>query len=269
MGGRQTASQELLLRDGASPLERLDDLQMAKLAKECERPLVADQGGNPGILLFDLDSLRTEFEKLSQESRDVWGSVNVLFFSGIDDISADLVRDTTRALYETDLDGTSVREILKGLKQLSFLREHEPVRPEEAYLIALLPKVDARQQSAEIRDILIARKDPNQLNSMGALLYNLGGHDEAVLALRAASVLLRMDLTAKDKARLALARISHEWCPRLHLGEGKGVGSWLAGAKMPTELRKWAWMTGVAGNGEVKSDYRDSYPDQRREGWDV
>ena len=59
------------------------------------------------------------------------------------------------------------------------------------------------------------------------------------------------------------------WCPRLHLGEGKGVGSWLAGAKMPTELRKWAWMTGVAGNGEVKSDYRDSYPDQRREGWDV
>ena len=35
---------------------------------------------------------------------------------------------------------------------------------------------------------------------------------------------------------------------------------------MPTELRKWAWMTGVAGNGEVKSDYRDSYPDQRREG---
>ena len=66
-----------------------------------------------------------------------------------------------------------------------------------------------------------------------------------------------------------LARISHEWCPRLHLGEGKGVGSWLAGAKMPTELRKWAWMTGVAGNGEVKSDYRDSYPDRRREGWDV
>ncbi len=66
-----------------------------------------------------------------------------------------------------------------------------------------------------------------------------------------------------------LARISHEWCPRLHLGEGKSVGSWLAGAKMPTELRKWAWMKGVAGNGEVKSDYRDSYPDQRREGWDV
>ncbi len=73
----------------------------------------------------------------------------------------------------------------------------------------------------------------------------------------------------KDEGFLELARISHEWCPRLHLGEGKGVGSWLAGAKMPTELRKWAWMTGVAGNGEVKSDYRDSYPDQRREGWDV
>ena len=71
------------------------------------------------------------------------------------------------------------------------------------------------------------------------------------------------------EAEAALARISHEWCPRLHLGEGKGVGSWLTGAKMPTELRKWAWMTGVAGNGEVKSDYRDSYPDQRREGWDV
>ena len=45
---------------------------------------------------------------------------------------------------------------------------------------------------------------------------------------------------------------------------------------MPTELRKVGLddgccreMTGVAGNGEVKSDYRDSYPDQRREGWDV
>ena len=73
----------------------------------------------------------------------------------------------------------------------------------------------------------------------------------------------------RPNAPVVLARISHEWCPRLHLGEGKGVGSWLAGAKMPTELRKWAWMTGVAGNGEVKSDYRDSYPDQRREGWDV
>ena len=31
----------------------------------------------------------------------------------------------------------------------------------------------------------------------------------------------------------------------------------------------WAWMTGVEGNGDVKSDYRDSYPEQRREGWDV
>ena len=66
-----------------------------------------------------------------------------------------------------------------------------------------------------------------------------------------------------------VARISHEWCPKLHLGEGKGVGSWVAGAKMPTERGNWAWMTGVEGNGDVKSDYRDSYPEQRREGWDV
>ncbi len=68
---------------------------------------------------------------------------------------------------------------------------------------------------------------------------------------------------------LQLARISHEWCPKLYLGEGKGVGSWVAGAKMPTERGNWAWMTGVEGNGDVKSDYRDSYPEQRREGWDV
>ncbi len=28
-------------------------------------------------------------------------------------------------------------------------------------------------------------------------------------------------------------------------------------------------MPGAEGNGNVKSDYRDSYPEQRREGWDV
>ena len=38
---------------------------------------------------------------------------------------------------------------------------------------------------------------------------------------------------------------------------------------MPTERGNWAWMTGVEGNGDVKSDYRDSYPEERREGWDV
>ena len=73
----------------------------------------------------------------------------------------------------------------------------------------------------------------------------------------------------REELPSALARISHEWCPKLHLGEGKGVGSWVAGAKMPTERGNWAWMTGVEGNGDVKSDYRDSYPEQRREGWDV
>ena len=73
----------------------------------------------------------------------------------------------------------------------------------------------------------------------------------------------------KGMTLIELARISHEWCPKLHLGEGKGVGSWVAGAKMPTERGNWAWMTGVEGNGDVKSDYRDSYPEQRREGWDV
>ena len=30
----------------------------------------------------------------------------------------------------------------------------------------------------------------------------------------------------------SLARISHEWCSKLHFGEGKGVGSGVAGAKM-------------------------------------
>ncbi len=71
----------------------------------------------------------------------------------------------------------------------------------------------------------------------------------------------------QDVCLVVLEREERPAVTRLHRFDS--VGSWLAGAKMPTELRKWAWMTGVAGNAEVKSDYRDSYPDQRREGWDV
>ena len=62
-----------------------------------------------------------------------------------------------------------------------------------------------------------------------------------------------------------LARISHEWCPKLHLGEGKGVGSWVAGAKMPTERGNWAWMTGVEGNGDVNRITETAI----LSGWDV
>ena len=67
----------------------------------------------------------------------------------------------------------------------------------------------------------------------------------------------------------SLARISHEWCPKLHFGDGKDVGGWVARAKMPAEGSDWAWTSGGEGNDDVKSDYRDSYPDQRSERWYV
>ena len=43
----------------------------------------------------------------------------------------------------------------------------------------------------------------------------------------------------------------------------------MARAKMPAEGSDWAWTSGGEGNDDVKSDYRDSYPDQRSERWYV
>ena len=76
------------------------------------------------------------------------------------------------------------------------------------------------------------------------------------------------EITRNAKAA-GLARISHEWCPKLHFGDGKDVGGWVARAKMPAEGSDWAWTSGGEGNDDVKSDYRDSYPDQRSERWYV
>ena len=255
--------------------------------------MIVNQGTqitNQGLALARMDThigqLTGQFEHLKESALGQIGAIT--------DPIADLIAVPTDLLntardWHSDFTGQagSLIDALTELDDGTSLSESWRDVLQEADTVSAADIRDIYQSNSNAADAAVVTFERQRDHAdRSVVLAHARADAAASLAATAAEVQDKIDTvagennvsdTALQQAILAgnlsqgqlLARISHEWCPKLHFGDGKDVGGWVARAKMPAEGSDWAWTSGGEGNDDVKSDYRDSYPDQRSERWYV
>ena len=189
---------------------RMTDNQMETLAAgpagEHASRVPSECGGNQGSLLFDFQRLHEEFERLSAEERATVEAIHALFVAGISPIGFDQVRGLAESGFGATLDTPTIRGALERLRSMTFVREVEPVIPEEAYLSEMVGGEAAQARIREIEEVLEQLGDARGLFRVGAVTYHLReDFESASRAWRLAAELNRATGGAEGLVQTAMA----------------------------------------------------------------
>ena len=146
--------------------EEMDVLAINPAGRATERD-PRECGGNPGLLLIDFQRLREEFDSLSRQDRATADAVHSLFVAGISPIKVEHVRSLASSGFGADLDTPTVRGTLDCLRSMSFIRESDPVLPEEAFLREVVPEDAVWARMDEVEGVLGELQDVNGLFQLG------------------------------------------------------------------------------------------------------
>lgn len=203
-------------------LLRMTEEQMAVLAadsagKNRERD-PKDCGGNPGLLLFDFQRLLGEFNSLSRQEVESVEAIHALFLAGIAPVTVDQVRALASSGFGAELGIPTVAEILDRLRLMSFIRESNPVVPEEAFIREVVPEDAVWTRMEEVEGILRRLGDARGLFQLGLTHHIHGDFEQSIRVMRLSAQLNRaaggpLDLANAAQA-LYNAAISLKRCER-------------------------------------------------------
>ena len=164
-----------------------------------------DCGGNPGLFLLDFQRLRDEFQKLSHQEMAVVEAVYALFVAGISPIRVEQVRALASSGVGANLDIPTVSSALERLCSMSFIRESDPVLPEEAFLSEVVREDAARARMDEVERVLRELNDAEGLSQLGNTHYYGADFERASRVMREVADLYRASGTPEGLVRAARA----------------------------------------------------------------
>ena len=205
---------EPVLRRFFSELEqyeilRMTDEQMDVLAAD-PAGLTAERGphdcgGNPGLFLLDFRRLRGEFREISNQERAVAEAIHALFVAGISPIRVEQVRALASSGFGANLDIPTVDGALERLRSMSFIRESNPVLPEEAFLSEVVQEDVVRTRMDEIEGVLCKMGDARGLFQLGDTHYYGEDFERASRVMRLVADMCRSVDTPKSLVSAARA----------------------------------------------------------------
>ena len=188
---------------------RMSDEQMEVLAADYARRAGErgphDCGGNPGLFLLDFRRLRDEFQRLSHQEMSVVKAVYSLFVAGISPIRVEQVRAMASSGFGANLDIPTVSSALERLCSMSFIRESDPVLPEEAFLSEVVREDAARARMDEVEGVLRELNDAEGLSQLGNTHYYGADFERASRVMREVADLYRTSGTPVGLVRAARA----------------------------------------------------------------
>ena len=190
-------------------LLRMTDEQMDLLAADPTGPAQGREpqnyGGNPGLLLLDFQRLRGEFNSLGHEEVAILEAIHALFLAGIAPITVEQVRALVSSGYGAELGMPSVGATLDHLRLMSFLRETDPVLPEEAFIREFFSDDAVRKRMDEVEAILWLQGNARGLFQLGSTHHQNGDPERSSRAMGLAAQLDRAAGTPLNLANAAQA----------------------------------------------------------------
>ena len=230
-----TASALAQVRDETEPslsrfFSTLDKYELLRMTDEQMAVLAADSsgqgrerepqecGGNPGLLLLDFQRLHGEFNSLSRQEVETVKAVHALFLAGIAPITIDQVRALASSGFGAELGIPTVAETLDRLRLMSFIRESNPVVPEEAFIREVVPEDAVWARMEEVERVLRRLGDARGLFQLGLTHHQHSDFEQSVHVMRLSAQLNQtaggpLDLANAAQA-LYNAAISLDRCER-------------------------------------------------------
>ena len=210
------------LRSEAEPALRrffstLDQYELLQMTDEQMDLLAADPdrharerdpkncAGNPGLLFLDFQRLREEFNSLSPREVAIVEAIHTLFLAGITPITIEQVRALSISGFGSVLDIPIVTEALARLRLMSFIREIDPILPEEAFLREFVPEEIVWKRMDEVEGILWELGDARALFQLGLTHHSNGDYERSIRAMHLSARLNRDAGTPLDLANAARA----------------------------------------------------------------
>ena len=181
---------------------RMTDEQMDLLAADhAERATERDPhdcGGNPGLLLLDFQRLREEYQKLSSQEMAVAEAIQTLFVAGISPITVDHARALASSGFGVEIDIPTVVGTLDRLRLMTFIRDSDPVLPEEAFFREVVPEDAVWARMGEVEEVLGELQDVNGLFQLGATHNSRADFERTIRVMRLALQLSRAVTTSES-----------------------------------------------------------------------
>ena len=188
---------------------RMTDEQMDLLAADhAERATERDPhdcGGNPGLLLLDFQRLREEYQKLSSQEMAVAEAIQTLFVAGISPITVDHARALASSGFGVEIDTPTVVGTLDRLRLMTFIRDSDPVLPEEAFFREVVPEDAVWARMGEVEEVLGELQDVNGLFQLGATHNSRADFERTSRVMRLAVQLSRAVTTSGSLVTTARA----------------------------------------------------------------
>ena len=164
-------------------LLRMTDEQMAVLAADSagqtrERG-PQDCGGNPGLMLLDFQRLRGEFNSLSRQEVAIVEAIHSLFLAGVSPITVEQVRALASSGFGAELGIPVIDETLNRLRLMSFIRESNPVVPEEAFIREVVPEDAVWTRMDEVEGVLRGLGNARGLFQLGLIHHQYGDYERS------------------------------------------------------------------------------------------
>lgn len=195
----------------------LDQYELLQMTDEQMEILAADParyarerdpqncGGNPGLLLLDFQRLREEFNSLSPQEVVTVEAIHSLYLAGISPITIEEVSALAISGYGSDLGIPIVAEALARLRLMSFIREIDPVLPEEAFIREFVPEEVVWKRMDEVEGVLWELGNARALFQLGLTHHSNGDFERSSRAMRLSARLNRDAGTPLDLANAARA----------------------------------------------------------------
>ena len=196
---------------------RLDQYEILRMTDEQMDVLAADPagltaeraphdcGGNPGLFLLDFRRLHGEFRELSNQERAVAEAIHALFVAGISPIRVEQVRALASSGFGANLDIPAVNGALERLRSMLFIRESNPVLPEEAFLNEVVREDAARARMDQVEGVLRELGDAQGLFQLGDTHYYDEDFERASRVMRLVADMYRSADTPKSLVSAARA----------------------------------------------------------------
>ena len=132
-------------------------------------------------------------------------AVYALFVAGISPIRVEPVRSLASSGFGANLDVPTVSSALVRLCSMSFVRESDPVLPEEAFLSEVVREDAARARMDEVEGVLRELNDAEGLSQLGNTHYYGADFERASRVMREVADLYRASGTPVGLVRAARA----------------------------------------------------------------
>ena len=203
------------------PLSRffssLDKYELLRMTEEEMAVLAADSagqnrerdprdcGGNPGLLLFDFQRLLGEFNSLSRQEVETVEAIHALFLAGIAPITVEQVRALASSGFGAELGIPTIADILDRLRLMSFIRESNPVVPEEAFIREVVREDAVWARMEEVEGVLRRLGDARGLFQLGLIHHLHSDFEQSIRVMRLSAQLNRAAGGPLDLANAAQA----------------------------------------------------------------